>query len=373
MRLALHRSFITVVLLALVTSASAQIRTVLVSPVPGNPLASGTALRNALNGIAAPSATNRWLVKLEPGIYDIGTTSLQLRSFVDIEGSGIDATSIQGSVDAGDLTSATIRGVNNVEVRLLTVTAWKTPGATGTIASYNENAPTLRFYRVKFVAQSNTGGVVWGMRNFSSAPIIEECEVISSLSGGSNTTAYGVVYRDAVAGGQRSSILRSKVHVSGATLNQAVFMTGAQTVNTIRDSRIDAVGGAQTHGIYATGPFWQGNESLVIRDSEVNSAGSSLSTGIMFEANTTVTLDVFSSKVWGHIATTTYGIRQLGNAAIGIQGSSLVGFTGTLESLSSVSINTTGLTGGPISVAGWLGCMGVWDENGVFYANSCPN
>jgi hypothetical protein len=42
----------------------AQSRIVTVSPVPGDPVASGTALRNALAGIPSPSATNPWLLKI---------------------------------------------------------------------------------------------------------------------------------------------------------------------------------------------------------------------------------------------------------------------------------------------------------------------
>ena len=60
--------------------ASAQIRTVLVSPVPGDPIASGTALRNALANISSPSSTNRWLLKIEPGIYQLQGTALLVRS-----------------------------------------------------------------------------------------------------------------------------------------------------------------------------------------------------------------------------------------------------------------------------------------------------
>jgi hypothetical protein len=44
----------------------------------------------------------------------------------------------------------------------------------------------------------------------------------------------------------------------------------------------------------------------------------------------------------------------------------------TIESASSVSITSTGLVGGPVNVVGWVGCMCVWDENSVFYANTCP-
>src|SRR6185295_14031707 len=76
-------------------AASAQIRTVLVSPVPGDPIASGTALKNALAGISSPSSTNRWLLKIEPGIYQMTGNSLLMRPWVDIEGSGIEQTTIR--------------------------------------------------------------------------------------------------------------------------------------------------------------------------------------------------------------------------------------------------------------------------------------
>jgi len=62
---------IVVSVLALLLGAEtvgAQIRTVLVSPVPGDPVASGTALRNALVGIPPPSATDRWLLQGGPVI-----------------------------------------------------------------------------------------------------------------------------------------------------------------------------------------------------------------------------------------------------------------------------------------------------------------
>src|ERR1041384_6430129 len=74
---------------------SAQIRTVLVSPVPGDPIASGTNLRNALDNIPSPSSTNRWLVKIEPGIYQLQGNALSMRPWVDIEGSGIGVTTIR--------------------------------------------------------------------------------------------------------------------------------------------------------------------------------------------------------------------------------------------------------------------------------------
>jgi hypothetical protein len=360
--------------LSLAGSAVAQVRTVLVSPVPGDPVASGTALRNALAGISSPSSTNRWLVKIEPGTYDIGTTSLPMRPWVNIEGSGIDATTIRGTVDGGPSNNmGTVNGASNTELRLLTISANAT-GTQTTIGLYNENAAAMRIYRVKFATVGASH--VWGMRNFQSAPLIEECEFSVTSSSGE---AYGLVYRQSVFL-ERSSILRSKIAVWGASKNYGVAMFGGQTLTVLRDSRIDVNGGQTTYGVFATGiQGWSGGaaEILFIRDTEISSATSGTGTvsyGVRFEFGAQVGLDVASSKIWAHIAPEAYAASQVGYAAaaMGFLGSSLMGATRTVESIGNVIITTTGLSGGPVSVSGWLGCVGVWDENGVFYANSCP-
>ncbi|HLA79010.1 MAG TPA: hypothetical protein VJU18_15645, partial [Vicinamibacteria bacterium] len=66
-------------------------------PVVGNPLASGTALRNAYDAVvASPEAPI--LLKLEPGAYDVGSTPFALsKPDVHLEGSGRDLTTITGS------------------------------------------------------------------------------------------------------------------------------------------------------------------------------------------------------------------------------------------------------------------------------------
>lgn len=351
-------------------TAVAQIRTVLVSPVPGDPIASGTALRNALAGISAPSSTNRWLLKIEPGIYDIGATSLQMRSWVDIEGSGIGVTTIRGTVDpSGELNNGTVNGASDTELRLLTVEATGNATGAAAIAMYNESS-FPRLYRVKLVVQSGNGA--WGIRNVQSAPLLEECEITVSAAG--SGFAYGIVFREFVGTGQRSSILRSKISVSQARINYGLYLYNAQTVNQIQDTRIDVVGGQTTYGIYAiTEGIWTGQEQLALKDVLLSSAGgSSASYGAFFQGNSWVSMEVFTSRILGHISPITYGIVQGAPAAILLQGSSVTGYTQTIDTAGNTSIASTYLQGGPVSALGWLGCMGVWDENGVFYTNSCP-
>ncbi len=91
-------------------------RTIIVNPVPGNPVASGDRLLRGMALVTAPSSSNPWLLKIEPGIYDIEDTSLVMQPFVDIEGSGEDVTTITGFPADG-----TVVGAADCELRDVTV------------------------------------------------------------------------------------------------------------------------------------------------------------------------------------------------------------------------------------------------------------
>ena len=87
-----------------------------------NPTGSGQALVAAITAIPtsgndAPSASNPWLVKLGPGIYDLGSAQPNLPAYVSMEGSGVEVTTIQSSSGTGPL--MTCKG--NANVSFLTV------------------------------------------------------------------------------------------------------------------------------------------------------------------------------------------------------------------------------------------------------------
>jgi hypothetical protein len=342
--------------------ASAQIRTVLVSPVPGNPIASGTALQNALAGISSPSDTNRWLLRIEPGIYDLQSNSLPMRQWVDIEGSGTNLTTIRSS-------QTTIIGASNAELRMLTVEAIGngSPGPE-VIAMSNQNA-NPRVYRVKFKTQS-TNSETWGMRNLSSAPQIEECEF--SVSGGT-FLAKGLTFVNFIHTGERSSIVRSRIAVSGTGTVYGVWMLGGQTLAEMQETRLD-VNGADPIGIYALQGGWIGNEMLGLRNVDLKTTGTSSSFGVYLDQGTLVGLNISYSKIESFGASNAKGIFQGGTKAVFLQHSIVSGSAKTVEVPNhSFSIQATGLFGGPATAGLWNGCMGVWDENGTFYTNTgCP-
>jgi hypothetical protein len=67
----------------------------------GTPTQNGAALLAAMDTISNsnPSAANPYLLKLEPGLYDLNGGSLTLNSYVDLEGSGEDVTVISSTVN----------------------------------------------------------------------------------------------------------------------------------------------------------------------------------------------------------------------------------------------------------------------------------
>ena len=96
-------------------------RTVVVSPVGagGNPQANGAALLSAMDTITG-TLSQRYLVKIEPGIYDIVTATLKMKPYVDIEGSG-KLTTVIGGEGRADFDDGTVLGADHAEIRSLTV------------------------------------------------------------------------------------------------------------------------------------------------------------------------------------------------------------------------------------------------------------
>lgn len=129
-----------------VTADDIYARTLVVSPFGdgSNTTSNGQELLDAItflgSVVPAPSATNPWLIRIEPGIYDVGTTSVQMLDFVDIAGSGINTTTILGSTEitipgSGLATGGVVRGASDAEIRNLTVEHDGGANISGTIVS----------------------------------------------------------------------------------------------------------------------------------------------------------------------------------------------------------------------------------------------
>jgi pectin methylesterase-like acyl-CoA thioesterase len=74
----------------------------------------------AINSISDAYAENPYLIKIMPGIYDIGSNTIYMKEYVDIEGSGENVTKIIGDI-INDTTRGVLNGARNSEIRSLTI------------------------------------------------------------------------------------------------------------------------------------------------------------------------------------------------------------------------------------------------------------
>lgn len=220
--------------------ASPYKRTVIVSPV-GTATENGTALLNAMGSITDTSETSPYLLKIEPGVYDLITRTLYMQPYVDVEGSGESVTLIT-SAGSGSTTSGTVRGANNAELRFLTVQA---AGSTAhTVGIYNSHA-SPHLTHVTVIAK---GGVydTYGIRNNTASPRMTAMTIEASASGGDNV--YGVFNLDSSS----PEMTDLTITASGGTSNIGLFITRSSP--TLSHVTITASGGTTSQGIhtYAT-------------------------------------------------------------------------------------------------------------------------
>lgn len=94
-----------------------RIRTVAAT---GTPTENCQSLRDVLSSITDNSVSNRYLVQLEPGDYDCGTTTVFVYEGIALVGAGLDHTTIEGEVDNNLLGLIHVNG-SRVQLRSLSV------------------------------------------------------------------------------------------------------------------------------------------------------------------------------------------------------------------------------------------------------------
>lgn len=218
-------------------------RTIFVSG-SGSATDNGTALVNAVNGISGNSDTNRYLVKVSAGVFNVGTNALQMKSFVDIEGSGQNATRILSSRTSSSVDTGSVVGADNSELRSLSVENDGTSGNTyGVVVFVSSTSPTLTDVRL------SSTGASWSIALYNNGtPVIRDSSLSASYS--IATRNIGVYH----AGGA-ASIVDSSITVTGSSAvsnrgvwNNAGTPTFKRCVVTVGSS-----GAGTSPGIYNDG------------------------------------------------------------------------------------------------------------------------
>ena len=242
------------------TSSSLQrayARTVVVSP-KATASASGNALKAVVAGITTAAADKRYLVKVEPGIYNLGNSKLVMKPFVDIEGSGIGTTTITRNGGA-DWFDGTVAGATSSELRLLTVE--NTGGGTQSVAIV---AQDVNPFSVRWVEARASGAAD------NAAILVHGDGAHADLYGSTFTAtggdnAYAVYY----SGGCSATMNLSEATASGATTNNWGVRQNRCNATPITNSRISSTGigieGDSSCGLscVGAGPFVRIQNSVI--------------------------------------------------------------------------------------------------------------
>ncbi len=149
-----------------------------------------TAMSNYTSWCGTPSATNPCLLKIMPGVYGV-TSSIQMQPYIDIEGSGMGVTIIQGNISSTTAGLITATGAPSVgypaELRSLTVQNSGSSGATGTRYGIYNVGGTIRIKDVS--VEVYYGDNVYGIYSLNGVPQMSNIKVNVSFGAANN---YGV-------------------------------------------------------------------------------------------------------------------------------------------------------------------------------------
>jgi hypothetical protein len=236
-----------------------------------------TAMANYDTWCPSRSDTNPCLVKIMTGVYDIGTSSVVMQPYIDIEGSGENMTVIQGSINSPS--AGVVNGANASDLRYLTVSNVGT-GHLNAIAIYNGSTGNPQLTKVSVFSAYATNN--YGVYNYDSSPSMTRVTV--NVWGG--TAAYGV-YNSFFSNPTMNNV---NVTASGGSSN-SYGVYNSQSSPAITNSTIDGnvgMGGGPAYGVFNTS-----SSSPAIHHSVINGDTASLSNC------SDCTFDVAYSKLTG--------------------------------------------------------------------------
>ncbi|HOP46153.1 MAG TPA: hypothetical protein PK874_00705 [Desulfobacteraceae bacterium] len=327
-------------------------RTVLVSPVAGDTSASGTALIQSLNAITDASATNPYLIKLEPGVYDLGSNHLSLKEYVDIEGSGETATTITAlGSDTED--TGTVLGCDNTELRFLTIA--NTGGAKYATAVFNTKAST-RLTSMTAEASGATAGeagtaINRAIYNKESASIITD--VCAHVSGTLYTSPLNCAIDNLVSD---AMIIDTKVTATGSAFEFSIGVRNRDCSPSLRSCIIMISSNATNDvGIYNLSSSDTLETSPVINNSMVTASSNTAEGYAIMNGESGAT-----GIVGGTVKVNNCNIN--GKTQSVFNNSPFI-FLVSNSLLNGTIINNPGAT---------ATCAGVYDKDFVFYPGTCP-
>jgi len=193
----------------------------------GDPIA---AMNDLATWCGTPAATNPCLVKIMPGVYNVGNDRVVMINYVDIEGSGENVTKILGSTNILGGNIGLVEGASNAELRNLTVE--NSGGYWVPKAICNTNASPKLTNITVISAGAPTGN--YGIENRNSSPIMTNVTVY--LSGRSC---------QAITNNSASSARLTNVNITTACSDVNVGITNNSSSPILNNVTVSASGGSQ--------------------------------------------------------------------------------------------------------------------------------
>ncbi|NWJ96029.1 MAG: hypothetical protein HXX20_09620 [Chloroflexi bacterium] len=256
----------------------------------GSATQNGTALLAAMTTIANanPSAANPYLLKLEPGQYDLGSASLTLLPYVDLEGSGEVITVISSTIGSSSnpVTNGTLIVVSNTETRFLKIANSSTATNTYQTSIYIPATTTnVHFTDLDITA---SGGInSFGIFNsYGSMATVQNSTF--TVSGDINSWNYGLLNLSSGT----VTVQNSTLNVSGGQQSVSLYNNLGGTI-TVQNSNLTASKGVVPVGFYNLGGM------ATVQNSTLTAYGGSTNS---YSLANTGTVRIGASQLSGGIA-----------------------------------------------------------------------
>ncbi|MHB8845226.1 MAG: hypothetical protein ACYC7L_10845 [Nitrospirota bacterium] len=289
-----------------------------------------------------PTGTNTCLLKIMPGVYNIGSNSLQMQQYVDIEGTGENTTIISGNVASS--TTGVVIGASNSELRLLSVQNtgegdWHAAMSIAYISQAKISHVTLQ--------SSGPGYGRYGLVNLSAASSIENVSI--NVSG---SVATGIT--------NNSTLTMNNIKIIAAGSNFSFGIVNDDSGSTTMTNTIISVSGGSNgcSGVLNNGS----TGTITIRNSAISTLDAGYGVNNASANSTSTSLTITNSTISSAVT----GILNVAPGIARISGSTITGITSSISNHNSPVMTYVGVSqlDGMINAAsGTIHCYNVYNAN----------
>jgi len=362
---------------------SPTVRTIVVSPDPGNADQSGQNLLAAITEASGASANDQWLIVIEPGLYFIDDVTCVVPAFVHLEGAGPDISIIRSSA----IYAMELNGTS--QIGGLSVDRISGNQSNGYGILVKDGLPTIRNVKVSVVASNQAVGI-WA--NILDKLVLKDVHVDAA----GNAFSKGILLQSTDA-----ELFDVNVQVHGRVNNSGIDMysyngstpkvviqhgniqvwddlypndgsqQGISAANgkmTIKDSFIEVNG-----GMYAYGLNCSTDADVLVYNSEFAAQWASQYNYGVFN-NNSARMQINSSLISAMPATgaSAWAVFNANQGGYIFIGQSDISGKVRNDSGNTIWISSSKFRSGVGSVSGSVTCAGVWDQGYTFYASTCP-